>query len=159
GSTEVGPRVRLSGRERRRTRRAWCARFRAGMCGIAGKVWRDLSRPGDEGAVRAMTRALAHRGPDGEGIEVLGPAALGHRRLSIIDLSPAGRQPLSNEDGSFWITFNGEIYNFHELRAHLEAKGHAFRSKTDTECLVHLYEEEGEELVQRLRGMFAFAIW
>jgi asparagine synthase (glutamine-hydrolysing) len=106
-----------------------------------------------------MTRALAHRGPDGEGVEILGPAALGHRRLSIIDLSPAGRQPLSNEDGSVWITFNGEIYNFHELRAFLEAKGHVFRSRTDTECLVHLYEEEGEELVARLRGMFAFAIW
>ena len=129
------------------------------MCGIAGKVWRDLARPGDEGAVRAMTRALAHRGPDGEGVEVLGPAALGHRRLSIIDLSPAGRQPLSNEDGTVWVTFNGEIYNFHEIRAFLEQKGHRFRSRTDTECLVHLYEEEGEDLVLRLRGMFAFALW
>jgi len=106
-----------------------------------------------------MTRALAHRGPDGEGVEVLGPAALGHRRLSIIDLSPAGKQPLSNEDGTVWVTFNGEIYNFREIRAFLEQKGHTFRSRTDTECLVHLYEEEGEDLVLRLRGMFAFAIW
>jgi asparagine synthase (glutamine-hydrolysing) len=129
------------------------------MCGIAGIVWQDPSRAGDREAATRMARALAHRGPDGEGVEVLGPAALAHRRLSIVDLSPAGRQPLSNEDGSVWVTFNGEVYNFEELRAELLAKGHAFRSRTDTECLVHLYEELGEEMVPRLRGMFAFAIW
>src|SRR5581483_1685751 len=129
------------------------------MCGIAGVIWHDASRPGDGALARAMARALAHRGPDGEGVEVLGPAALAHRRLSIVDLSPAGRQPLSNEDASVWVTFNGEVYNFEELRAELVAKGHAFRSRTDTECLVHLYEELGEAMVPRLRGMFSFAIW
>src|SRR5436305_1659748 len=129
------------------------------MCGIAGLIWQDARRPGDGAAALRMARELAHRGPDGEGVEVVGPAALAHRRLSIVDLSPAGRQPLSSEDGSVWVTFNGEIYNFEELRAELAAKGHAFRSRTDTECLVHLYEELGDEMVSRLRGMFAFAIW
>ena len=129
------------------------------MCGIAGIIWQDARRPGDGAQAQSMARALAHRGPDGEGVEVLGPAALAHRRLAIVDLSPAGRNPLSNEDGSVWVTFNGEIYNFQELRGELLAKGHVFRSRTDTECLVHLYEELGEDMVPRLRGMFAFAIW
>ena len=129
------------------------------MCGIAGLIWQDPLRPGDAAAARAMTRALAHRGPDGEGVRVVGPAALGHRRLSIIDLSPAGAQPLCNEDETVWVVFNGEIYNFEELRAGLEAKGHRFRSRTDTEVLVHLWEEHGPDLVTRLRGMFAFALW
>lgn len=129
------------------------------MCGIAGIVWQDPSRPGDAAAARAMTDALAHRGPDGEGLEVLGPAALGHRRLAIIDLSDDARQPLANEDRTVWVTFNGEIYNFPELRADLEARGHRFRSHTDSEVLVHLYEERGADLVDALRGMFAFAIW
>jgi asparagine synthase (glutamine-hydrolysing) len=129
------------------------------MCGIAGIVWQDPARPGDAAAARAMVAALTHRGPDGEGVEVLGPAALGHRRLSIIDVSEAGRQPLSNEDGTVWLTFNGEIYNYRELRAGLEARGHTFRSQTDSEVLVHLYEEKGAELVHDLVGMFAFAIW
>src|SRR5947209_3943774 len=117
------------------------------MCGIAGIIWQDARRPGDGAAALHMARALAHRGPDGEGMEVLGPAALAHRRLSIVDLSPAGRNPLPNEDRSVWITFNGEVYNFAELRDELVAKGHVFRSRTDTECLVHLYEELGEEMV------------
>lgn len=129
------------------------------MCGIAGIVWQDPARRGDEAAARAMIAALAHRGPDGDGVEVLGPAALGHRRLSVIDVSAAGRQPLCNEDATVWLTFNGEIYNYRALRADLEAKGHTFRSQTDSEVLVHLYEERGPELVEDLVGMFAFAIW
>src|SRR5438552_6975525 len=106
-----------------------------------------------------MGRALEHRGPDGEGALAIGPAALAHRRLSIVDLSPAGRQPMSNEDGTVWITFNGEIYNHARLRKELEEKGHTYRSRTDTETLVHLYEEEGADFVRRLEGMFALAIW
>ena len=129
------------------------------MCGIAGVVWQDPDRPAERAVVAPMVAAIAHRGPDGEGIELLGPAALGHRRLSIIDLSEDGHQPMSNEDGTVWVVLNGEIYNFPELRAELEAQGHRFRSRTDTEVLVHLYEEVGSALVDRLRGMFAFAIW
>ncbi|MEZ6188658.1 MAG: asparagine synthase (glutamine-hydrolyzing) [Planctomycetota bacterium] len=129
------------------------------MCGIAGKVWTDPRRPGDRGAVQAMLARIAHRGPDGEGLEVQGPAALGHRRLAVIDLSEAGRQPMTNEDGTLWLSFNGEVYDFQALRARLEARGHRFRSHTDAEVLLHLYEEEGPELVYGLRGMFAFALW
>jgi asparagine synthase (glutamine-hydrolysing) len=129
------------------------------MCGIAGLIWQDPSRPGDARAARAMARALAHRGPDGEGVEVLGPAALAHRRLSIIDLSPAGAQPMANEDRTVWVVFNGEIYGFESLRAGLEARGHTFRSRTDSEVLVHLWEERGAAMVEELRGMFAFALW
>jgi asparagine synthase (glutamine-hydrolysing) len=106
-----------------------------------------------------MADALRHRGPDGEGVEVLGPAALSHRRLAVIDLSEAGRQPLSNEDGTVWLTFNGEIYNYRALRDDLIARGHSFRSQTDSEVIVHLYEERGADLVTALRGMFAFALW
>lgn len=105
-----------------------------------------------------MARTLAHRGPDDEGVHLGERVALGNRRLEILDLQ-RGRQPLSNEDGTVWVTFNGEIYNFLELRRELEVAGHHFRTRTDTEVLVHLYEEEGENLVHRLRGMFAFAIW
>lgn len=129
------------------------------MCGIAGIVWQDASRPADVAAARLMARELRHRGPDAEGVEAIGPAALAHRRLSIVDLSPLGRQPMANEDGSVWVTFNGEVYNFEDLRDELVAKGHRFRSRTDTECLVHLWEELGEGMLARLRGMFAFAIW
>jgi asparagine synthase (glutamine-hydrolysing) len=129
------------------------------MCGIAGVIWQDSSRPASREAVAPMVAALAHRGPDGEGIELVGPAALGHRRLAVIDLTDSARQPLSNEDGTVWVTFNGEIYNFQELRHELLAKGHRFRSATDGEVLVHLYEEYGADLVERLRGMFAFALW
>jgi asparagine synthase (glutamine-hydrolysing) len=129
------------------------------MCGIAGVISQDPRRPADLAAARRMADALAHRGPDASGAEAIGPAALAHRRLSILDLSAAGKQPLANEDGSVWVTFNGEIYNFEELRAELLARGHVFRSRTDTETLVHLYEESGEAMLERLRGMFAFAIW
>ncbi len=105
-----------------------------------------------------MTAPLAHRGPDGEGLYCDGQAALGNRRLSIIDVS-GGAQPLSNEDGSIWISYNGELYNELELRNELEAKGHHYRTVCDTESLVHLYEEEGLNFVGRLNGMFALAIW
>jgi asparagine synthase (glutamine-hydrolysing) len=121
----------------------------------------------EEAALRRMTDALAHRGPDDEG-QLLsahrtqnshsGGAALGHRRLSIIDLA-GGHQPLSNEDGSVWIVFNGEIYNYRELQPVLESQGHTFRTASDTETIVHLYEQHGPDCVQQLRGMFAFAIW
>src|SRR3984957_12306485 len=105
-----------------------------------------------------MADTIAHRGPDDEGYHVSGPIGLGFRRLSIIDLA-TGHQPLSNEDGTVWIVFNGEIYNYQELRAFLQGKGHVFKTQTDTEVIVHLYEEFGEDCVEKLRGMFAFAIW
>ena len=103
---------------------------------------------------------VAHRGPDGEGQYVSGSVGLGHRRLSIIDLSQAGKQPMSNEDGTVWVTYNGEIYNFHGLCEELVGRGHVFRSKTDTEVLAHGYEEWGMDgLLSRIQGMFAFALW
>jgi len=129
------------------------------MCGICGKIYFDRSRPVERQLIEAMTHVLQHRGPDDSGIYVQGFIGLGHQRLSIIDLSPAGHQPMSNEDGSLWLVYNGEIYNFEELRKELTAKGHVFRSHTDTEVIVHLYEEEGRDCVRKLRGMFAFALW
>ncbi|MGE0708974.1 MAG: asparagine synthase (glutamine-hydrolyzing) [Planctomycetota bacterium] len=129
------------------------------MCGIAGLLHFDPSRAAAREVLDRMTDAVAHRGPDGRGVHLDGPLGLGHRRLSIIDLSDDGLQPMPNEDGTVWVVLNGELYNFRELRAELEAKGHRFRSRTDTEVLVHLYEEHGEGLVERLRGMFAFALW
>lgn len=123
------------------------------MCGIVGFSWNDKE------LVARMTAVIAHRGPDQHGMYTDESISLGHCRLSIIDLSPQGRQPLSNEDGTVWITFNGEIYNFQELRETLLAKGHTFRSRTDTEVIVHAYEEYGADCVQRLCGMFAFALW
>jgi asparagine synthase (glutamine-hydrolysing) len=105
-----------------------------------------------------MADAIAHRGPDDEGYYISGPVGFGFRRLSIIDLN-TGHQPISNEDGSVWIVFNGEIYNYQALRQQLQSKGHVFRTQTDTEVIVHLYEEFGESCVEQLRGMFAFAIW
>ena len=108
--------------------------------------------------VKGMADSISHRGPDDEGFYISGSVGLGFRRLSIIDLS-GGHQPLSNEDGSLWIVFNGEIYNFQELRDWLIAKGHVFKTRSDTEVIVHLYEEFGEACVEKLRGMFAFAIW
>jgi asparagine synthase (glutamine-hydrolysing) len=128
------------------------------MCGIAGIARSDASAVDGRLLVR-MTRSLAHRGPDGEGFYTSSGVGLGHRRLAIIDLSDAGTQPMSNEDGTVWVAFNGEIYNFRDLRRDLEQRGHRFHSRTDTEVLVHLYEEYGADLVQHLRGMFAFAIW
>jgi asparagine synthase (glutamine-hydrolysing) len=129
------------------------------MCGICGILYFDRSRRVDTSSVKAMTDSLAHRGPDDHGIRINRNVGLGHRRLSIIDLSPAGHQPLSNETGEIWITYNGEVYNFLELRKKLESKGHQFLSKTDTEVIIHLYEEEGDRCLDYLRGMFAFALW
>ncbi|MGB2621049.1 MAG: asparagine synthase (glutamine-hydrolyzing), partial [Candidatus Acidiferrum sp.] len=108
--------------------------------------------------VKAMADTIRHRGPDDEGYYVAGQIGLGFRRLSIIDLQ-SGHQPLSNEDGSIWIVFNGEIYNYQDLRASLQSKGHVFKTQTDTEVIVHLYEEFGPGCLEKLRGMFAFAIW
>ncbi len=130
------------------------------MCGFAGLVRLD-GGPIDEALLARMTRVIAHRGPDGEGLRTLagGQVGLGFRRLAILDLSDVGMQPMSNEDGSVWVAFNGEIYNHAELRERLVARGHVFRSRTDTEVLVHLWEDEGPDLVHSLRGMFAFAIF
>ncbi len=129
------------------------------MCGISGFLSHDPGRPGDEASVRRMNDALRHRGPDADGVMSDGPCVLGHRRLSIIDLSPEGRQPLPNEDGTVSVVVNGEIYNFQELRDELLAKGHRFRSRSDSEVVVHLYEEMGEACIARLHGMFALALW
>ena len=135
------------------------------MCGILGAAWSSGGPRTDEADLRRGLDAIVHRGPDDWGIwshdreDGGGGAILGHRRLSIIDLSEHGRQPLANEDGTVHVTFNGEIYNFAELRAQLAAAGHTFATDTDTEVLVHLYEEHGEAMVSRLRGMFAFAIY
>ncbi len=127
------------------------------MCGIAGYV--DLERhPGRE-TLLAMETAMAHRGPDEGKVWLDGPCGLVHRRLRIIDLSPAAAQPMCNEDGQIWIVFNGEIYNFHALRDELLAQGHQFKSRSDTEVLLHGYETWGLDLFWRLRGMFALALW
>jgi asparagine synthase (glutamine-hydrolysing) len=128
------------------------------MCGICGKLNFDRDEKVPRSLLKAMADSIYHRGPDDEGYYVSEQIGLGFRRLSIIDL-PGGYQPLSNEDGSIWIVFNGEIYNFQELREGLVQKGHSFRTKTDTEVIVHLYEEHGEAGIESLRGMFAFAIW
>lgn len=131
------------------------------MCGIAGFVSAaPLDPTADRARLQRMVDALEHRGPDGQGLHVEAAAALGHDRLAIIDLSPLGRQPMENEDGSVRIVFNGEIYNHASLRVALEQAGHRFRSRSDTEALLHGYEEWGlEGLLERLEGMFAFAIW
>ena len=129
------------------------------MCGITGFLNRDPNRPADGALSQRMTDVIVHRGPDGDGHFVEGPVALGHRRLSIIDLSRNGAQPMQNEDGTVTVTFDGEIYNHLSLRDELLAKGHVFRSRCDTEVLVHGYEEWGASLPERLVGMFAFAIW
>ena len=128
------------------------------MCGICGKLNFDRGNPVSSGLLKRMADTISHRGPDDEGYYLSGPVGLGFRRLSIIDLA-TGHQPLSNEDGTVWIVFNGEIYNFEELRDDLLARGHVFRTRTDTEVIVHLYEEFGPACVERLRGMFGFAIW
>lgn len=129
------------------------------MCGIAGKLYFDTKKNIHPDELALMLEQIKHRGPDDDGIETFGNIALGQKRLSIIDLSPAGHNPMSNEDGSVWITFNGEIYNFQDHRDDLKAKGYKFKSKTDTEVIIHLYEEYGEDCLQYLRGFFAFAIW
>ena len=128
------------------------------MCGIAGV----LKRPGeraDPADLRRLADALAHRGPDDEGFHVDGPLGLAHRRLSILDLSAAGHQPMANEDGTVWVIYNGQLFDFEPARRWLEGRGHLFRSRTDTEVLVHLYEEKGLDLLEDVDGMFAFALW
>ncbi len=132
------------------------------MCGICGIVDNRRDRIVGEEAISGMCRELRHRGPDDSGIYLNNgtpSVGLGHRRLSIIDLSQAGHQPMTNEDGSVRLVFNGEIYNYKELKVELEKRGHIFRSDSDTEVMVHLYETYGKECVRHLRGMFAFAVW
>ncbi len=126
------------------------------MCGIAGQLL--FAGAARLERIRAMCDTIRHRGPDDEGFHVDGPCGIGMRRLSIIDLN-TGHQPISNEDGSVWVVFNGEIYNYRELRQDLISRGHRFKTNSDTETLIHLYEEFGPEGVSKLRGMFAYAIW
>ena len=128
------------------------------MCGIAGIVRFDPREAVDEARLKRMRDVLRHRGPDGEGLWLEGPVGLAHRRLAIVDVA-GGQQPMANEDGTVWITYNGEIYNHAALRPGLEARGHRYRTRSDTETILHLYEEEGERCVERLQGMFAFALW
>ena len=128
------------------------------MCGITGKLWFDPARTVPRDLLVRMTNRVVHRGPDAGGYYVNGSIGLGHRRLSIIDLA-TGDQPLGNEDGSVQVVFNGEIYNFAEVRDELQARGHQFRTRSDTEIIVHGFEEWGEACVSRFRGMFAFAVW
>src|SRR5438128_3774747 len=128
------------------------------MCGIVGIVASEGLHPDDRERVVRMRSVISYRGPDGAGLQADECAVLGHRRLSIVDLA-GGHQPLSNEDGSVWITFNGEIYNHGEVRRELEAAGHVYRTRSDTETIVHAYEQWGDECVHRFRGMFAFALW
>jgi asparagine synthase (glutamine-hydrolysing) len=128
------------------------------MCGIAGLVDMEGVGAEDQGLVLGMRDTLVHRGPDDAGIFVDSHAVLGHRRLSIVDLA-GGAQPLANEDRSIWIVYNGEIYNHADLRRQLEPLGHRYRTRSDTETIVHAYEAWGEDCVTRFRGMFAFALW
>jgi len=128
------------------------------MCGIAGIFHLD-GRATDRDTLHRMTKILAHRGPDGQGLHQQDGIGFGHRRLSIVDLSEQGTQPMTNEDGSIWLTYNGEIYNHLDLHPELEAKGHRFQSKTDTEVLIHGYEEYGIDVLHQLNGMFAFALY
>lgn len=129
------------------------------MCGISGRVNYRTGAPVDAAVLTGMCDRLQHRGPDGAGVWSDGAVGFGHRRLAVIDPSSAGRQPLQACDGRFTITFNGEIYNFQELRGELEGQGARFTTRTDTEVILHAYARYGIECVQRLRGMFAFAIW
>src|SRR5205814_2089948 len=128
------------------------------MCGICGILYPNDARRVERDILAAMNAQIVHRGPDDDGFFVEGNVGMAMRRLSIIDVQ-TGQQPLSNEDESLWIVYNGEIYNHRELRSRLEALGHHYRTKSDTETIVHLYEEHGRECVQHLRGMFAFAVW
>jgi asparagine synthase (glutamine-hydrolysing) len=130
------------------------------MCGIAG-IFDFAVTPSPDGVLARMSDSLAHRGPDAHGFYRSADQRVGlaHRRLSIVDLTEAGSQPMCNEDRTVWITFNGEIYNHESVREPLIAKGHHFRSRSDTEAIIHLYEEYGQDVVDRLDGMFAFALW
>ena len=129
------------------------------MCAICGVVYPiRLNQRVDRQQLVRMRDALAHRGPDDAGTWISDAVGFGHRRLSIVDLG-GGHQPMSNEDGTIWIAFNGEIYNHRELRPQLEERGHVYRTQSDTETILHLYEEFGIAGVAKLRGMFAYAIW
>src|SRR6266704_6162417 len=128
------------------------------MCGIAGLLELKRNAQANSAILRQMCDVMAHRGPDDEGIYTQDRIGIGMRRLSIVDLA-TGHQPMSNEDGSLWIVFNGEIYNHQSLREPLIARGHSYRTHSDTETIIQLYEEYGKDCVQHLRGMFAFAIW
>lgn len=128
------------------------------MCGICGIYNFGTKEPVSPDLLKAMNDILIHRGPDGEGVYTSGPMGLGHRRLSIIDLE-GGKQPMTNEDGTIWVVFNGEIYNFSELHDYLIKKGHIFKTRSDTEVIIHMYEEVGEACFESFRGMFAIALW
>jgi asparagine synthase (glutamine-hydrolysing) len=128
------------------------------MCGICGIYHYNTGREVEAGLLRGMTASLRHRGPDDEGYYLKGPVGLGQRRLSIIDLS-GGHQPLANEDQTVWITYNGEIYNFPDLRRELLSLGHRFRTQSDTEVIVHAYEQFGVDCLPRFNGMYAFGLW
>ncbi|HYY57754.1 MAG TPA: hypothetical protein VE842_10510, partial [Pyrinomonadaceae bacterium] len=129
------------------------------MCGINGIVLSDGSKASiDARVMERMRDAVTHRGPDDSGLFIRERVGLGHRRLSIVDVA-AGHQPMTNEDGSLHIVYNGEIYNHADFRARLESRGHTYRTHCDTETILHLYEEHGQNCVEHLRGMFAFAIW
>ena len=128
------------------------------MCGIAGQ-FNLLGGPVDRDLIRRMSELLVHRGPDGDGIHIDGSIGLAHRRLAIIDLSDEGRQPMTNEDETLWLVFNGEIYNYRELMEELISYGHRFWSRTDSEVILHAYEEWGRDCLQRFNGMWAFALW
>lgn len=127
------------------------------MCGICGLAYSDR-RPGDRELLRRMNQAIRHRGPDSDGFYAAEGVGLAVRRLAIIDVQ-GGDQPISNEDGSLWIVFNGEIYNYPQMREELEKRGHRFKTRTDTECVLHYYEDEGDACLRHFRGMFAFALW
>ncbi|MCU0241520.1 MAG: asparagine synthase (glutamine-hydrolyzing) [Vicinamibacteria bacterium] len=133
-------------------------RITAIMCGIAGLLHFD-ARPVERADLERMSAVLERRGPDDQGLHIDGPLGFAHRRLAILDLSPAGHQPMSNEDGSVWVVYNGQLFGFDETRRRLLERGHRFRSHCDTELLVHLYEERGDDLLAEIDGMFAFAIW
>ncbi|MGH7279708.1 MAG: asparagine synthase (glutamine-hydrolyzing), partial [Candidatus Rokuibacteriota bacterium] len=128
------------------------------MCGIAGQVRADAHGTPDVALLKRMGDRLAHRGPDEEGVIVRGPAGLAIRRLKIIDLE-TGRQPMTGEDGTVWVVSNGEIYNYRELAGELRARGHLLRSRSDTEVIVHGYEDTGVSALADLEGMFAIALW
>src|SRR5215510_5854587 len=128
------------------------------MCGIVG-ILRADGAPVSGAALAGMRDSLVHRGPDDAGTYLKGPVGLGTRRLSVLDPTPSGHQPMANADGTVWIVFNGEIYNYVELAQELRSAGHRIVSRSDTEVLLHLYEQFGPECLGRLNGMFAFAVW
>jgi asparagine synthase (glutamine-hydrolysing) len=128
------------------------------MCGICGQFNFARNEPVEPATIRRMTDSIRHRGPDDEGYLISGPLGLGFRRLSIIDLA-GGHQPMSDAEETVWVIFNGEIYNYRELRAELQSKGHEFRTNSDTEVIIHGYKEWGAEVLDHLNGMFGLAIW